>query len=143
MPAAAEIMVRESKGLKEAVTDLSVPLTSQECATILRRISFQNLLRQAKIRFRAEVANAPGRNKTAAIGQLQILADNLEAQGDHDKAAEVLFKLAKLEGWVGEGNVTNVFGGLSQKDIDILKKQVEKRIDSGVSTAGPEQGLTN
>lgn len=141
--AAADIIVREAVGLKDAVTQLSIPLTTQDCQNISRRKSFQTALRTAKIRFQAEVANAPGRNKTSTIGHLQILAEKLELEGAHDKAAEVLFKISKLENWVGEGGVVNVFGGLSQKDIDLLKKQVEERLDPATRTASTDERLAN
>lgn len=136
-------MVRDSISLKEAVTHLSIPLTSQECQNVLRRKSFQVLLRNVKTRFRAEVANAPGRNKVSTIGQLQILADKLESEGAHDKAGQLLLSIAKLEGWTSDGGVVNVFGGLSQKDIDALKKQVEDQLDAGVSTESTQLSKPN
>jgi hypothetical protein len=134
MPDACDIMAREGKGLKEAITDLSIPLTTNECATIMRRKSFQALLRQAKIRFRAEVAGDPGRSKQSTIGQLQILADKLEAEGSSDKAAAVLLVIAKLENWVGEGGQVNVFQGVTQKDIDEMKAKIARDLES--RTAG-------
>lgn len=134
MPDAAELMVRDALGLKEALTHLGVALTTQECQNVLRRKSFQALLRTTKTRFQAEVANTPGRNKTSAIGQLQILADQLQRDGEFDKAAEVLFKLCKLENWVGEGQTVNVFGGLTQKDLDEMRAKLKEQEGTTVAT---------
>lgn len=118
-------------------------MTSKDCETISRRKSFQSLLRQSRIRFRSEVAGDPGRNKQSTIGQLQILADKLEAQGDSDKAAAVLFQLAKLENWVGETGTVNVFAGLTQKDIDEMKDRIETELAKERSGSGTSQSQPN
>lgn len=124
-PEAADIMVREGKTLKEAVTELAVPLSSQECVTIMRRKSFQGLLRQARNRQAQEVASDPGHNKVSLVGKLLILAEKLILEGQLDKAAEVLFKAARLEDWVGEGGQVNIFGNLTQKDLDDMKAKLD------------------
>src|SRR5438105_3745059 len=107
MPEAAEIMVRESRSLKEVITQLGIPLTTEECETISRRRSFRELLRQSRNRLHQEIGTDPGRTKDATVGQLQLQADNLEAAGEYEKAAEVLFKIAKVRNWIGETGTVN------------------------------------
>jgi hypothetical protein len=126
MPEAAELIVRESKSLKEAVTQLSIPLTTAECENLARRAGFQRLIRQARHRYRAEVASDPGRNKQSTIGLFQILVEKLVEEGELDKAAEVLYKLARVENWVGEGGNINVFAGLTQKDLDEMRAKIKE-----------------
>lgn len=128
MPEAAEIIVRESKSLKEAVTQLGIPLTTSECENLARRASFQRLIRAARNRYRAEVASDPGRNKQSTIGLFQILVEKLVEEGELDKAAEVLFKLAKVENWVGDGGTVNVFAGLTQKDLDEMRAKIKEGV---------------
>ena len=124
MPEAAEMMVRESRSLKEVLTQLQIPLTTDECETIGRRRSFRELLRAARNRLHNEIGSDPSRNKEALIGQLQLQADNLEASGEYDKAAEVLFKIAKVKNYIGEENTVNVFAGLTAKDFDAIRKRL-------------------
>lgn len=124
MPDAADLMVRSGISLKEAITELGIPMTSIECANILRRRSFQKLLWQARHRFNQELASDPLRSKQSTIGQFQILAQKLIEEGSYDKAAEVLFKLARLENWIGIEGQINVFAGLSQRDIDEMRAKL-------------------
>ena len=120
-------MAREGKGLKEVLTDLGIPLTSAECALVMRRKSFQSLLRTSRNRLAQETASDPGHNKVSLVGKLLILADKLILEGQFDKASEVLFKIGRLENWVGEGGQVNIFGSLTQKDIDEMKAKLEGR----------------
>jgi len=61
------------------------------------------------------------------IGQLQVQADNLEASGEYDKAAEVLFKIAKVKNYLGDEQTVNVFAGLTAKDFDAIRKRLSER----------------
>ena len=126
-PQAADLMVTEGISLKEAITQLQVPLTSDECQTIQRRKSFRDLLRSARTRLHNEIGSDPSRNKEALIGQLQVQADNLEASGEYDKAAEVLFKIAKVKNYLGDEQTVNVFAGLTAKDFDAIRKRLSER----------------
>ena len=133
---AAEIMVRESKSLPQAVTDLGISLSTLECKKVEKRPSFHRLLWDARNKWSKEVADIPSRGKQSTIGMLQFLAQKLQDDGQYEKAAEVLFKLAKLEGWVGNESTVNVFGNLSNADLEKLKtkvKSVEKVEDAGIN----------
>jgi hypothetical protein len=125
-PQAAELMVAEGISLKEAISQLQVPLTTDECQTIQRRKSFRDLLRAARTRLHNEIGSDPSRNKEALIGQLQLQADNLEASGEYDKAAEVLFKIAKVKNYLGDEQTVNVFAGLTAKDFDAIRKRLSE-----------------
>lgn len=132
---AAEIMVRESKSLAQAVTDLGISLSTADVKKIGVRPSFQRLLWDARNKWNREVADIPSRTKQSTIGQLQLIAEKLVQEGNYDKAAEVLFKLAKLEGWVGDASTVNVFGNLSNAELEKLKTKV-KTINEHGSSAG-------
>lgn len=124
MPEAAEIMIREQKSLREAVTDLGIPLNSQECVVFAKRRSFQALLRKAKSVYETEIGTDPGLSKDKVAGQMQILADRLMDKGEDDKAAQVLERLAKIKNWIGEAGSVNIFSGLTQRDIDEMKEKL-------------------
>jgi hypothetical protein len=124
MAPAAEIMVRENKSFKEAVTDLGIPLNTNDCVIYARRNSFKALLRAATAKFHNEIGTDPSLTKDSVAGQLKILADRLMEKGDDDKSAQVLERLAKVKNWIGEGGNVNIFSGLTQRDIDEMKAKI-------------------
>lgn len=114
---AAEHMVRNSCTLKVAALEIGHPLDPDEADKVTRRRDFQEILRIEKNKFYAGVANDPTRTKSVVLGQMWFLADRLIAEGEFEKAAGVLDKLGKMEGWSGnEGNI-NIFSGLTARDI--------------------------
>ena len=121
---AAEIMIQENKSLKEAVTDLGIPLNTVDCINVARRRSFQALLRSARAKFHTEVGTDPTLSKDKVAGQLQILADRLAEKGEDDKAAQVLERLAKVKNWIGDAGSVNIFSGLTQRDIDEMREKL-------------------
>lgn len=133
MPEAAELVVFEGITLKEAVTQLGVPLTTDECLLIARRKGFKDLVRQVKNRLHNEVGSDPARTKDALVGQMLILADNLDKAGESEKAADVLFKVAKVKNWIGPESNINIFGDLSQKDLDEMRKRIKEGVDGTIT----------
>lgn len=117
-------MVRNGSTLREAATQLQVPITSADCENIQRRKGFQKLLRDARNQYHAEVGADPGLTRNATVGRLSILAEALAGAGELDKAAEVLFKMAKLAGWMQADSTVNVFGGLTSKDYEEVRKRL-------------------
>lgn len=119
-----ELMVRNGISLRQAAGELNAAITTTDAENIQRRKSFQKLLRDARNRFHAEVGSDPGLTKACTIGRLSILAQKLSDEGESDKAAEVLFKLAKLAGWLAPETATNVFAGLTARDYDEVRKRL-------------------
>lgn len=119
-------MARTGCGLKEAATILEVDVTSEECNKILRRSGFNRLLWEARHRYFSQLGSDPNFNKNTAIGKLLDLSRKLEEVGENDKAAEVLFKIAKMTGWVGPESTVSVFGELSQRDLDSIRESISK-----------------
>jgi hypothetical protein len=120
-------MVQEGKTFAQAMTEEGVAMTSAEAEQWFKRASFQRCLRQARHRFHSEIARDPERGKITTIGQLQLCADKLQAEGEFDKAAEVLLKICKIEGWVGPDNV-QVFGNLTQAQIDAARDTLKQKL---------------
>lgn len=119
-------MVRLSLNLKQAALEIGHPLDSDEADKVSRRREFQEILRVEKNKFYAAIANDPTRTKSVVLGKLWDLADKLMLEGEHEKAAGVLDKLAKVEGWSGnEGNI-NIFSGLTARDIAEAKDRITK-----------------
>ena len=119
-------MVRNGLSLRQAANDLNIAVTSVDLENIQRRRSFQEQLRNERKRYYQELGSDPGVTKAALIGRLLILADKLYEQGDFDKSGEVLFKVAKIRGDVGADASVNVFGNLSARDYDQIRKSLEE-----------------
>lgn len=123
---AAEVMVRNSCTLKVAAFEIGHPLDGDEADKVSRRRDFQEILRVEKNKLFAGIANDPTRTKSVVLGQMWFLADKLIAEGEFEKAAGVLDKLGKMEGWSGnEGNI-NIFSGLTARDIAEARERLAK-----------------
>jgi hypothetical protein len=125
---AAGYMARTGASLAEAATALGIQIPSKDIDTILRRKAFNQLLWEARHRYFNELAKSPDWNKDTAIGKLMVLAQRLEDEGSHDKAAECIFKAAKMADWVGPDSQVSVFGELSQRDLDAIRESVAKEV---------------
>jgi hypothetical protein len=122
---AAEVMARTNCSLKNAALEIGHPLDPDEADKLSRRRDFQDILRVEKNKHFAGLANDPTRTKSVVLGQMWYLADRLIADGEFDKAASVLEKLSKMEGWSGnEGNI-NIFSGLTARDIAEARERLE------------------
>jgi len=123
---AADMMARTGCSLSGAVTEMGRIVSLEECNKILKRSTFQRVLFEARHRWFSELGSNPNYKKETAIGRLLSLAEKLEVDGKYDSAAEVVFKIAKMNGWTGPESTVNVFGELSQKDIDNIRKKLSK-----------------
>ena len=122
---AIQLMARTGCSLKQAATELEIPVTNEDCLNIMRRASFLRLLWSARHQYFAELASDPNFKKDTLVGKFLFLGQKLEEEGAHDKAAEVLFKAAKAMGWIGPESTVSVFGELSQRDLDAIREKVK------------------
>jgi hypothetical protein len=122
---AAQLMARTGCSLKQACTELDVPISNEEATVLIRRASFTKLLWQERHRFFRDLGADPNFSKDTAIGKLLNLAQKLEEDGEFDKAGEVIFKIAKMTGWVGPESTVSVFGELSQRDLDAIRTKIK------------------
>ena len=122
---AVKVMARTGCSLHQAAMEQGQKVTQEDCALILRRETFNQLLWEARHRYFNELGRDPNFTKDTAIGKLLALAQKLEEEGEHDKSAEVLFKIAKMTGWVGPESQVSVFGELSQRDLDAIRESVK------------------
>ena len=125
---AAELIVREGKTLREAATQLGVPIGSDEATATYRNKSFQRVLRTERNRFFIEIAENPDRTKAAAIGQLLFSIEKLADAGEHSNVVEAILKLARIEKWIGSENQTDVTLqlGLTAKEIDDARTKLRE-----------------
>lgn len=130
---AAELMAREGLTLAEAATRLSEPITKIEASSIFRTKIFQRLLRAERLRYHAEVGRDPDWGKSTAMGILIDCAQKLFAEGQFDKAAEVILKATKLAGWLGNDTQVTVFNGLTAKDFEKIRANI-RASEPGKST---------
>ena len=127
MQPVAELMAREGITLKEAATRLKVPIGSEEAGLTFRSKLFQKILRSERNRFYAEVGSDSEWRRRTAIGMLLNCAKQLMEAGEYDKAADVVLKTARVEGWLGNEQQINVFAGLSQKDLDGMRAKLQEK----------------
>lgn len=123
----SDLMVRNGWGLKQALTEATLAASNEEIDRIAKNKHFQLALDTARLRFHSEVAANPDRTKSALLGELQVLAWKLSKDGEYSEAAEILFKIAKIEGWVGAESNVNVFAGLSHFELEGELERLEKR----------------
>lgn len=131
---AATLMAQTGCSLSQAATHLQRIVTIDECNAVLRRSTFQRVLWEARHRFFSELGTNPNYKKETAIGKLLALSEKLEVEGKFDAAAEVVFKIMKANGWTGPESTINVFGDLSQKDIDNIKKKISQGLQSNAQS---------
>lgn len=124
---AAMCMARTGQSLGQVATELGQKLTVDEAAALLRKVSFQRLLFEERNRYFALLGADPNFKKETAVGKMLDLAKKLEEVGEFDRAADTIFKVSKMQGWVGPESTVNVFGELSQKDLDDIKEKIAKQ----------------
>lgn len=124
---AAEAMVWEAISPVEAAARHGVTLTEDEGKQLFRSQAFQKVFIKIRNEFYAELGRNPSRTKATVIGRLDVCAERLMSLSQFDKAAEVLLKMAKVEGWVGTEGEVNVFAGLTQRELDETRARVQRR----------------
>ena len=133
---AADLMVRKDLNIFQAVVLLNLMMTREEADGHFATDSFQKIQRAARGRHFSEVANDPGHNKRSLIGKLLVAADALMLEGKQDKAAEVLHKIAKIEGWEKSGENITIIGDLTQKDLDEIRQKLSGNNLPNIQGAG-------
>src|SRR5256885_17176406 len=93
---AADLMARTGCSLSNAVTQLGLIKSVDECNALLRRATFQRVLWEARHRYFSELGSNPNYKKETAIGKMLSLAEKLEVEGKFDSAAEAVIKVAKM-----------------------------------------------
>jgi len=118
----------------QACVDLNIMITSSEADAHFHSKAFQNVLREARSRVYGEIANDPGHSKRTLVGKLLLAADRLFDEAKYDKAAEVLHKVAKIEGWEKSDNTLTVFADLTQRDLDDIKKKLSIELGTTIQS---------
>jgi hypothetical protein len=127
---ACEKMAREGKSLFQVSNELNMGLTVKECEELLKDKEFASTLRGERQKFYREIAQDPNRSKVSTIGNFLYLADRLTDREQFDKAANILFQVAKLEGWLENNQTINVFGDLTAKDLAAMRAKVAKAAEA-------------
>lgn len=122
--------MRNNISLKQAALDLGIQLDPDEVDKIGRRKEFQEIQRIEANKFYAGVANDPTRTKSTTLGRMWVQAEQLNKNGELDKAAVVLEKIAKIEGWSGAESNVNIFADLTGRDLAEAKDRIKKQLES-------------
>jgi len=120
----AEKIVWEGASPMEAAAACGHILTGEEAKRLVVIPEFQRVLNKVRNEFYAELGRSPSRTKSVVLGRLDVCAQRLMEGAQWDKAAEVLLKMSKVEGWVGSDTEVSVFAGLTQKEIDEVRARV-------------------
>ena len=118
-------MASTGQSLQQVVTQLGIEATTEECQSLIKRPFFLKLLIEERHRWYNSIGGSINLSKETSIGRMISLAQKLEDDGEYDAAADVIFKAAKISGFVGPESTVSVFGDLSQADLDAIKKSVE------------------
>lgn len=129
----AEMMAREGITLREAATRLRVPIGTEDAGNLFRSKQFQRILRAERNRYFLEVGQDVEWRRKTAIGMLLHCVKQLMEAGEFDKAAEVILKASRVEGWLGAETQVSVFNGLNQKDIDSLRTKIKEKLDNATA----------
>ena len=126
MTEAIDLMVRHDLTLRQAAQQLDVDVTPQQADNMMGRTRFKQAFDDARLAYYEEIGSSPRINRETIIGQMYLIASKLEASGEPYKAADVLLKLSKTRGWVGEGDTrTSVFAGLSFAELQEVRAELE------------------
>jgi hypothetical protein len=139
---AIDSMVRNGISLKQAAAEIGHILLDADIRTLERRKSFSRLVWDARNRFHEEIGSDPKRTKDVTIGALAVAAQKLSEEGEYDKAANVLFQIAKISGWVGPEQTVNLLGELTTKQLDEARKLILDR-ETQQSLKPTEPSLAN
>ena len=124
---AIQLMVRQNLSLRQAAQQLGQEITPQQADNIAGRIRFQDALREARLKYYAEIGSDYRLNRDAVVGAIFDLAQRLAGEHEDYKSADTLLKLAKIRGWVGEPErKPTLLDSLTQTDIDTLRTQIKK-----------------
>ncbi len=129
-------MAREGLSFRRAAERCHQILTVEEADRHSHRKGFDTLLWHARHRYAEEIGSNPERTKKALIGQMVLAVQHLMDDGNWDKALEGMLKLAKLEGWVGADQQTNVFAQLSPNEIEDLRSRFRSLAEEMSQDAG-------
>ena len=132
-------MAREGVTLREAATRLKAAISTEDAANLFRTKGFQRLLRQERNRYFAEVGQDGEWRRKTAIGMLLHCCQQLMQNGEFDKAAEVILKASRVEGWLGSETSVNVFAGLSQRELDSLQAKIKEKAHLAEGAEGRTQ----
>jgi hypothetical protein len=137
-PDVADMIVRRGLSVRRAAEACGVELTQEEAENHERRKSFERAKWDAEHKYAAEIGANPDWNKTVLIGEMRIIATKLRELGEYKQAADVLFSLAKITGDVGPDVQTNVFEGLSARDLEDIREKLKRGKVAESTGAGPE-----
>lgn len=124
--------------MRRAAEACGVELTQEEAEVHERRKSFERAKWDAEHKYAAEIGSNPDWNKTVLVGEMRIIATKLREMGEYKQAAEVLFSLAKITGDVGPDVQTNVFEGLSARELEDIRAKLKggKKVEA-IEANGP------
>ena len=108
---------------KGAITQLGIPLSNDEAAELEASKNFRESLDREQMVYYQELAQSPEFNKFMIVGEMLHCIKQMVREAEYDKAVEALFKLAKVQDWVGAETNINILTGISQKDIEEARKR--------------------
>jgi hypothetical protein len=135
---AAEHISHTGVSLKAALVAIGGPeLSDSEIANVIRRKSWIDCLRAAKLKYQSEVGSDPNRSKASLVDKLELMFDALAHEGAWEKAANVAYQIGRLEGWIGSESNTNIFSGLTAEGLRQVREKLEAKFKPTPGTLQP------
>lgn len=132
MGQAVQLMVKYDLSLRQAAAELGQDISIEEAEALKDRKLFKEALDSARLAHFAEIGSDYRLNRDAVVGQIFKLAERLASDREDYKSGDLLLKLAKIRGWVGEPEHTpSLVDRLTQNDLDALKAQVRRAQEQG------------
>lgn len=128
-PALAEKMVRTGLDPVEAAEELDLNLTPQDLKGIDKSPVFKAHLGFAQVKIYREIGTDPKRDKDYLIGMGISAAEKLMADSQYKDAMDVILKVAKLMGLVGEDTNINLVGGISPSEFQSILETAKKKAE--------------
>lgn len=120
----AAVMIRERMPLRAALSVLGLAVSNAEIEAVEHSAGFLKALDDEQARFYSELAQSPNFSKMTVVGGMLHAINQLTREGAFDKAVEAWFKLARVQDWVGGEAETNIYMGITQKDIDLQREKL-------------------
>jgi len=98
-----------------------------EAARYMRRKAYRDAWERQQRAYYESKANPAAHSKAINTGKMLDDSDRLRQAGRFKEAAEILFSVAKMEGWVGPETSTTIFQDLSGAEIERLRDALAKR----------------
>ena len=119
----ASLMLVERLDFLQACLVEGIPMSPADALKHQRRRSWRDAWEQQSRAYYEDKSSISAHSKSILKGKMLDNSERLTQAGKFKEAAEVLFQLAKVEGWVGAETSINFWDSLTGADITKLREK--------------------